>query len=151
MQLTTNQQRVLDALRGAEGPLGAYALLKRLREQGFSAPVQVYRALERLRQHGLVHRLETLNAYVSCSLPEGRQGVTAFTICDDCGRIDELVDGALSRSLGHLVRCRGFSPGSTTIEIHGRCSRCRGLAHEASSNESTIRRRSHDDRRIQQL
>lgn len=159
MRLTSNQQRVLDTLRSAGGPLGAYALLKRLRDEGFTAPVQVYRALERLRRHGLVHRLETLNAYVSRSPPEGGHGVTAFTICDDCGHIDELVDGALSRSLGHLVRRRAFSPGSATIEIHGRCSRCSGLANDGSGestirestiNESTTRRRSHDDKRIQQ-
>ena len=57
MPLTANQQRVLTTLRQADGPLTAYALLDRLREQGFNAPAQVYRALERLAEQDLVHRL----------------------------------------------------------------------------------------------
>ena len=46
--LTKNQQLVLDALCGAEGPLSAYTILDQLREQGFRAPPQVYRALDKL-------------------------------------------------------------------------------------------------------
>jgi Fur family zinc uptake transcriptional regulator len=118
---------VLDALRQARGPLSAYALLDLVRGEGFSAPTQVYRALDRLRQHGLVHRLETLNAYVSCSHPRG-DGVTAFAICDNCGHIDELVDRTLGNSLQRLANRCAFSPKSSTIEIHGRCAVCTGLA-----------------------
>ncbi|MBD3894691.1 transcriptional repressor [Halomonas sp. ML-15] len=130
MPLTANQQRVLEVLRSAEAPLGAYALLERLSSDGFSAPTQVYRALDVLIRHGLAHRLETLNAYVACRLEACRHGLTAFAICDDCGRIDELVDNALSSCLGNLVERRDFSPGSTTIEIHGTCSECAGALSE---------------------
>ncbi|MFQ3786469.1 Fur family transcriptional regulator [Halomonas sp. A29] len=136
MPLTDNQRHVLDALRNAEAPLGAYALLERLREDGFSAPTQVYRALEGLKRKGLVHRLETLNAYVPCSLECGEQAITAFVICDDCGCIDELIDKALSQSLGLLVKRRDFSPDSMTIEIHGTCARCAGLDDNATNPSS---------------
>ncbi|SDL96158.1 Fur family transcriptional regulator, zinc uptake regulator [Franzmannia pantelleriensis] len=132
MPLTANQQRVLEVLRSAEAPLGAYALLERLSGHGFSAPTQVYRALDVLIRHGLAHRLETLNAYVACRLKECRQGVTVFAICDDCGNIDELIDNALNSSLGHLVERRDFSPGSTTIEIHGTCSQCAAALPEST-------------------
>ena len=132
MPLTANQQRVLEVLRSAEAPLGAYALLERLSGHGFSAPTQVYRALDVLIRHGLAHRLETLNAYVACRLKECRHGVTVFAICDDCGNIDELIDSALSSSLGHLVERRDFSPGSTTIEIHGTCSQCAAALPEST-------------------
>ncbi len=48
MQPTVNQQHVLSTLQQADNLLSAYALLDRLREQGFSAPSGVYRALGRL-------------------------------------------------------------------------------------------------------
>lgn len=138
MPLTANQQRVLEVLRSAEAPLGAYALLERLRDDGFSAPTQIYRALDVLIRHGLAHRLETLNAYVPCRLKGCRHGVTVFAICDDCGNIDELTDNALSSSLGHLVERRDFSPGSTTIEIHGTCSQCAGPLPEPT-RQTTVK------------
>jgi Fur family zinc uptake transcriptional regulator len=84
MQLNVNQQRVLATLRQGNRPLGAYALLDRLREEGFSARTQIYRALERLAEHGLVHPMETLNAYVSCAYPAGSwHSFKAFTICQN--------------------------------------------------------------------
>ena len=127
MRLTVHQQHVLDALRQTQRPLSAYALLDMLRQEGFAAPIQVYRALERLIEHRLVHRLESLNAYVSCSRSHN-EDMTAFAICDNCGHIDELVDTTLSKSLQRLAKTRSFSPACSTIEIHGRCAACTGLA-----------------------
>ncbi|MFV0600614.1 MAG: transcriptional repressor [Brachymonas sp.] len=125
MQLTANQQLVLTTLQQADGPLGAYALLDRLREAGFSAPVQVYRALERLAEQGLVHRLESLNAYVSCTHSEGcRHGLMAFAICDECGHVDEFTDDGLGRCLGRWMKNNAFSLSSSTIELHGKCTAC---------------------------
>ena len=47
-KLTRNQSLVLGALTNAGGPLSAYTILDRLRDDGFRAPLQVYRALEKL-------------------------------------------------------------------------------------------------------
>lgn len=125
MQLTTNQQWVLDTLRHASKPLSAYALLDHLRDVGFSAPTQVYRALERLVAHGLVHRLETLNAYVSCAYANGcRPRLTGFAICDDCGHTAEFVDDELTRCLARWTKDNTFRPDRSTIEIHGKCAAC---------------------------
>lgn len=110
MQLTANQQRVLETLQQANGPLSAYALLDRLRDRGFSAPTQVYRALERLAEHDLVHRLETLNAYVSCTHPGRCQhDFRAFAICDVCGHVDEFANTDLRRCLGRWIKESAFS------------------------------------------
>ena len=125
MPLTANQQRVLTALRQADGPLTAYALLDRLREQGFNAPAQVYRALERLAEQDLVHRLESLNAYVTCAHPGSCQhDFIAFAICDNCGHVDEFLDTNLRRCLGRWVKNNAFSLRKTTIELHGECGMC---------------------------
>ncbi|HCF1774321.1 TPA: transcriptional repressor [Pseudomonas aeruginosa] len=127
MQLTPHQQRVLTTLRHASEPLSAYALLDRLRDEGFKAPMQVYRALERLAEQGLVHRLETLNAYVSCAHAAGcRHGFTAFAICDDCGHVDEFTDKDLSHCLTRWMKNNAFSLRSSTIEFYGKCTNCGG-------------------------
>ena len=128
MQLTANQQRVLTTLQQADSPLSAYALLDQLREQGFSAPTQVYRALERLAEHGLVHRLETLNAYVSCVHSAGCQhDLKAFAICDNCGHVDEFIDNDLGHCLGRWMHKNAFSLRNASIELHGSCATCTGL------------------------
>ena len=128
MQLTANQQRVLTTLQHAKVPLSAYALLQRLRKPGFNAPTQVYRALDRLIQQGLVHRLETLNAYVTCSRQDCKHSFMAFAICNTCGHIDEFADKNLSRSLGCWAKNHTFTPGSAAIEIRGQCATCASLA-----------------------
>jgi Fur family zinc uptake transcriptional regulator len=128
MSLTTNQQRVLDTLQQAKNPLSAYALLDRLRGAGFRAPVQVYRALERLAEQGLVHRLESLNAYVPCTHSDGcHHGLKAFAICDNCGHVDEFADEGLGRCLGRWMKNNAFSLRSSTIELHGKCAACAEL------------------------
>ncbi|WP_343592245.1 Fur family transcriptional regulator [Paracidovorax wautersii] len=125
MDLTANQQRVLSTLQQAQAPLSAYNLLDQLRGQGFSAPTQVYRALERLVQEGRVHRLESLNAYVSCACAEGcRQGPLAFAICEKCGHVDEFADPSLGRSLAALVKRNAFSLRESNIELRGLCASC---------------------------
>ena len=81
--LTKNQALVFGKLSDASGPLTAYALLDNLRENGFRAPLQVYRALDKLVDYGLVHRLESLNAFVACRHKGCADHKTAaFAICE---------------------------------------------------------------------
>jgi Fur family transcriptional regulator, zinc uptake regulator len=84
-QLTPLRRQVLALVLEAEQPMGAYALLERLREsRGPAAPPTVYRALEFLLENGLVHRIERLNAYTACVGP-GHQHAHQFLICRRCG------------------------------------------------------------------
>lgn len=124
--LTKNQQMVLDALSGADGPLSAYTILDRLREQGFRAPPQVYRALDKLVELGMVHRLESLNAFVACRHPgcETHEETIAFAICDDCGQVAEISDDALSEELGAIAGRAGFLLKKSTVELRGICDAC---------------------------
>lgn len=129
MQLTANQRHVLLALQQAEEPLGAYTLLDRLRGNGFNAPTQIYRALQRLIGHGLVHRLESLNAYVSCHHTSGcEHGVAAFAICRQCGHVAEFVDEQLGACMQRLAQDNTFTVHGATIELHGMCASCGGTA-----------------------
>lgn len=123
--LTKNQELVFDALNRAQGPLSAYALLDQLRDKGFRAPLQVYRALEKLQSTGLVHRLESLNAFVACAHQHDHDhGLVAFAICSDCGQVTEFSDGMIEQRLGEWAAKTGFHAAKTTIEIRGHCGAC---------------------------
>jgi Fur family zinc uptake transcriptional regulator len=125
MRLTTNQQRVLATLQQSSTPLSAYKILESLKDEGFKAPTQIYRALGNLAKQGLIHRLESLNAYVKCD-PSSicDKGLRAFAICDSCGRVDEFIVPSLDRYLGTWVKKNVFALGSSTIELHGKCADC---------------------------
>ena len=123
--LTRNQSLVLGTLTQAEGPLSAYTILDRLRDEGFRAPLQVYRALEKLLASGLVHRLESLNAFIACAHPDCHgHGMIAFAICEDCGQVDEFSDAVVRERLGAWSADNGFKAEKTTIEIRGHCANC---------------------------
>ncbi|WP_137157364.1 Fur family transcriptional regulator [Rhizobium sp. FKL33] len=126
--LTKNQALVLGALNGAAAPLSAYDILDRLRGDGFRAPLQVYRALEKLVEQRLVHRLESLNAFVACAHPhdhhDHHHGVIAFAICDTCGQVTEFHDHTIEGQLKQWQAATQFKAEKTTIEIRGACKNC---------------------------
>jgi Fur family transcriptional regulator, zinc uptake regulator len=99
-----------------------------LRVEGFRAPLQVYRALDKLTGMGLVHRLESLNAFVACAHPHSHTGggMIAFAICEECGQVDEFSDDVVIERLSGWAGEHGFRPHKTTIEIRGTCASCTG-------------------------
>ncbi len=124
-QLTKNQALVFDALERAEEPLSAYTILDRLREAGFRAPLQVYRALDKLQDLGMVHRLESLNAFVACRHPECEtHAAMGFAICEKCGKVTEFATDSVAGQLGDWARSQNFALKKTTIELRGLCQPC---------------------------
>lgn len=123
--LTSNQEHVLKALKTAKKPLSAYTILDQLRTKGFKAPLQVYRALEALQKLNLVHRLESLNAFVSCNHEHDRASdIIAFAICRTCGSVSEFCDAAISKPLKRVASQQSFTIKNTTIELNGLCNNC---------------------------
>lgn len=121
--LSDHQRSVLDALERARGPKSAYALLEAVADSGIRAPVQVYRALDKLVAAGLVHKVESLNAFVACADHDAGHWA-AFTICEHCGAVDEVPvndPGLFARSLD----VGDFDVHSAQLELHGACPRCR--------------------------
>ena len=124
-ELTRNQSLVFDALADASGPLSAYSILDRLREDGFRAPLQVYRALDKLTEMGLVHRLESINAFVACRQDEcGKHGTSAFAICEKCGLVSEFANDEVAGLLEDWAKSENFHLSKTTIELRGLCKDC---------------------------
>jgi Fur family zinc uptake transcriptional regulator len=124
-RLTELRRRVLELVWHSHAPVGAYRLMELLaRERGAVAPPTVYRALDFLAQHGLVHRIESLNAFVGCRRPAASHRAW-FLICRDCGRVAEFDDAELSRSLDRRVEAAGFAADGERVEIVGCCAQCR--------------------------
>jgi len=125
-ELTKNQALVFGSLSEAGSPLTAYAILDLLRENGFRAPLQVYRALDKLVEYGMVHRLESLNAFVACSHKDcGEHGTAAFAICENCGEVSEFTPEEAIRQLKNWTGKHGFQLSRMTIELRGKCKTCR--------------------------
>lgn len=126
--LTKNQSLVMGALTKSNGPLSAYTILDQLRDDGFRAPLQVYRALDKLVEFGMVHRLESLNAFVACRHPDCDDHETiAFMICESCDYVHELSDDVLANRVELLAGKARFALKKTTIELRGICENCQAV------------------------
>ncbi|MEM6448002.1 MAG: Fur family transcriptional regulator [Cyanobacteria bacterium J06642_2] len=118
------QSQVLAVLRRHHDPLSAYDVIGELRQVNPKiAPPTVYRALEALAGQGLVHRLESLKAFVACQHDEC-QHASIFAICDDCGTVEESFAPDLIEELFRVAGRSGFTPTRHVIELHGLCSSC---------------------------
>jgi Fur family zinc uptake transcriptional regulator len=87
-------------------------------------PPTVYRALDGLTRQKLVHRLESLNAYVVCTGHDHAHD-SLFVICNECGRAEEFADDESIARLTEQASARGFAIDSRTVELRGRCADCR--------------------------
>ena len=124
-KLTRNQSLVLNALNFSHTPLSAYSILDQVRRDGMRAPLQVYRALEKLVELGMVHKLESLNAFVACSHPKcASHVVAAFEICDGCENVLEIADDKLNSILQDLAGQHAFRSRKTVVEMRGICDEC---------------------------
>jgi Fur family zinc uptake transcriptional regulator len=131
-RLTELRRRVLELVWQGHEAVKAYDVLDRLgRTPGSAKPPTVYRALDFLMAHGLVHRLESLNAYVGCAQPE-RSHKGRFLICDACGHVAEFDSQAIRAAIADRARGLGFAVRDETVEVHGLCQRCQAEAAGAS-------------------
>jgi Fur family zinc uptake transcriptional regulator len=131
-RLTDLRRRVLEIIWNSPTPLGAYAILDVLRDDGRQgAPPTVYRALDFLLEQGLIHRLASLNVFVGCRQPDNRHG-GQFLICRDCGQVNELSSPAVEELLRAEAAVRDFEVLAQMVEVLGRCPDCqRGAVSHA--------------------
>ena len=122
--LTTNQELVFNLLKEERVKMSAYEILDKLRDSGFSAPPTVYRALDFLISKGLVHKIESLNAFIACDhTHEGKDSVL-FKICNDCGETREYSDEKISSQIYRNTERKKFKITKATVEILGQCQNC---------------------------
>ena len=124
IRFTAIRRRVLELVWASHEPVKAYDVLDILRnERSGAAPPTVYRALEFLLEEGLVHKIESLNAYVGCGEP-GHLDSGQFLICSSCGEVAELDDPELVKLIAEKAKQIGFSIKDQIVEILGCCSQC---------------------------
>jgi len=123
-KLTKVRRRSLELIWQSHRPLGAYQLLAKLAEEGFnSAPPTVYRALDFLLSAGLIHKVESMNAYLGCAhADKAHKGY--FLICDACHNVMELEYQDIHNSLLAKAKQHGFEIRANTIELTGLCGSC---------------------------
>jgi Fur family zinc uptake transcriptional regulator len=121
--LNETQKRVYRILVAAPNPLSAYEVLDRMRAKGAVTPPTVYRSLDKLIEKGLAHRLESVNAYVTCRHPH-HHDMAAFAICEECGAVKEFTDSQISERLTQWSASHAFSPKKVTVEVRGLCETC---------------------------
>ncbi|MGQ0740708.1 MAG: Fur family transcriptional regulator [Alphaproteobacteria bacterium] len=125
LRFTPLRRRVFEIVSQSHRPLGAYEVLAALEKtrRARLAPPTVYRALDFLRAHGFVHRIDSLNAYVTCFTP-AKLHRAHFFLCEICGRAAELEDPRLNEALSLCAAAAQFAVERETVEIAGRCRDC---------------------------
>lgn len=124
-RLTKNQSVVLNALKSGDTPMTAYEILglEHVRAAGLKAPLTIYRALDKLIEAGLVHRIETINAFVACER-RPHPGPAGFAICEKCRKTVELTLTDCEAHLTENARRAGFRVDAMNVEMRGRCADC---------------------------
>lgn len=127
-KLTEGRRSVLQQVLASRGPVGAYDILRRMHADGGSTkPPTVYRALEFLESLGLIHRVDSLKAYVACS-GHGHQHHAAFFICGRCGLTIEREVPVSRDALTHAASEDGFVVTDVVQEVKGVCRDCAPVA-----------------------
>jgi Fur family zinc uptake transcriptional regulator len=124
-KLTDIRRTVLELILQAGEPIGAYALLDRLKDKsGQGKPPTVYRALDFLLAQGLIHRVERLNAFVSCHEEADHPHPVQFLICSACGTVAEYEDAAIGEAVAQVAARTGFVVKRSIVEAEGLCCDC---------------------------
>jgi Fur family zinc uptake transcriptional regulator len=123
-KLTPLRRRVLELIWANHQAVKAYELIDRLSTEDHSVkPPTVYRSLDFLLEQGLIHRIDSLNAFVGCTHPHEPHDVRLL-ICTHCDQITELTDPALDTALALALSATRFQPSRAHLEIHGLCAHC---------------------------
>jgi Fur family zinc uptake transcriptional regulator len=124
--LGPNEEAVLSVLKRQHKPLSAYDILDRLHGTKIRAAVQVYRATEKLCESGLVHRLESLNAFVACDCMHAASSA-GFMLCTCCGEVREF-DAGKTVSVAQ-TQDKEFKIQMPSVELKGLCKHCQSDNH----------------------
>ena len=83
----------------------------------------ISRALDFLLETGLVHKLDSINAYIGRSHPREHNGCY-FLICTDCNEAKECCSPELTDAIELAWNKNSFRPKKITLEVLGQCGQC---------------------------
>ncbi|MGZ3304952.1 MAG: transcriptional repressor [Asticcacaulis sp.] len=122
-RMTSSRLRTYELILEANAPVKAYDVIDRFHPEGAAKPPTVYRALSFLEQMGLIHRIESLNAFVACDTRDHKH-TAGFLLCDCCGHSVEIAIPN-APEIEARAAAAGFSVAHITLEAHGLCAACR--------------------------
>jgi Fur family zinc uptake transcriptional regulator len=125
LRLTSPRLYVLSILVKAKEPMGAYGILEALGQYiDNPKPPTAYRAIDFWREHGFVHKIESLNAFMTCCEDHDHRD-PHFLVCDGCHSVQELHSPEHNHQNAKNLPT-GFVPTRTFTETHGICGACEG-------------------------
>lgn len=124
VRFTPIRRRVLELIWRNHEAVKAYDLLDALKAfEPAAKPATIYRALDFLLAQGLIHRVESLNAYIGCNAPK-RKHELLLLICIHCNTVEERTASGLMRAAKEEIHKARFIARHQTFEVHGLCARC---------------------------
>ena len=124
LRLTPLRAQALGLIAAEAKPIKACDLLDKMKTvKGSAAPPTVYRALDFLLEQGFIHRLASINAFVSCHHPQVQHSVP-FLIFVSCQNSVEMEDDGVSALLEKQAKSIGFTTRAQILEVHGVCGKC---------------------------
>jgi Fur family zinc uptake transcriptional regulator len=129
-RFTDLREQVFLLIWQSHKPLGAYVIMDKLAELSKRriAPPTVYRALEFLLDLKLIHRINSLNAYIGCTNPKSHQSsalkTNYFLICSECHDTQEIISPLISDSISQASSEPGFVAQKIWLEVTGLCKQC---------------------------
>lgn len=128
VRFTAIRREVLELIWESHRAVKAYDLLDKIKTVSSSAkPTTVYRALDFLLEQGLIHKVESLNAFIGCSYSDRLHKQLLLT-CICCQNIEERPAELVMQAIANETQLAGFSIRHQTVEIHGMCAKCTNLA-----------------------
>jgi Fur family zinc uptake transcriptional regulator len=123
--MTRLRRLVLQTLTQAGEPVKAYDLLEILRSQGERlTPSTIYRILDFLESQSLIHRVNSLAAYLACANGQTNAHQPLLVVCAGCQKTTEVHDPELRNSIARRLETLGLSLTATSVEIRGLCPQC---------------------------
>ena len=128
VRLTAGRSRVIRALDRADGPLSAAELHGDL---AGSVPLSsLYRTLAVLEETGVLSPHHGSRGVTRYELAEWIAGHHHHLVCVDCGAVDDIhlthaSETALESLVANITQVTAFSAVGHSLEIEGRCTRCR--------------------------
>ena len=127
-RLTQLRIQVLTIIWNSHKPILAYDILNELKQQKPNAqPPTIYRALDFLLENHLIHKIESLNAYIGCDHAD-HQHISQFLLCTKCKEVSEVDSTDIIYAIDTTAAQQGFKVQHQTVEVSGICSHCRDQA-----------------------
>ncbi|NTV97713.1 MAG: transcriptional repressor [Chlorobiaceae bacterium] len=121
LRCTSERIAVLQEIYRSNTHLDADELFVKLKNRGVGiSRATVYHTLDLLLKFHLVSRSDLGHKHTHYEKAYGVEN-HLHMVCNECGKVMEITDSALSEILQNLCRENGFEPESFTLQLFGKC------------------------------